>query len=202
MPDQAPSCSDFDSARRILYFSFISPLCLLVLCLCRRSMMRCEHAVSLFTETTSNLTFKCPSAVYMNSYYPRSVLLPVTFLSQYLTWHAFLLCFFHSPSFPFFPILSLNHFLLLESYWRHQLYACFFFIFCFSFHFFLVSSKVCGRLRSSIILFELEKRLFSHAQISSCHLYHIYLHPPLIPSSPWTSISSSACLMLFCLLSR
>lgn len=46
----------------------LPPHRLLVLSPSRRSMMRWEHAVLLFTEMTANLTFNCPSTAYMNSY--------------------------------------------------------------------------------------------------------------------------------------
>lgn len=56
----------FSQAHTTLLFHLAPHRCL-VLSPSSRTMMRWEHAVSLFTKMTANLTFNCPSAAYMNS---------------------------------------------------------------------------------------------------------------------------------------
>lgn len=189
------SCPVFDSAA-----SYAPLSSLMVACLFCLPAMRWEHAVSVAVYKNDNqpdiqMSISCLHEFILPTFCPFAC----HFLSPSLTSHAFLLPCLHSV------LLFLHSFFKSSLPLLHSNRGCrffkmlflplhFYFVWCY----FLVSS--CIGLRSSIILFNLERAFFSLLQISShqpitfifilhsshlpCELFSLFfLHFNVVPSS-------------------
>lgn len=188
----------FDLVRHTRRSSFISlPHRQLVLSPSCRSMMRWEHAVVLFTITTANLTFSCPSAAYMNSYSPQ-FFLPACHFSlsasktPFFPWCITPLC----PLLLFRPFIKSLHLYLPQLSEMSALTMLTLLPISFPFTSFgptspltsssqsPVSSRCSGRLRSCNVSVCLNwNQLFLPCSCSLPPHYRIYLHPPFVPPS-------------------